>query len=131
MYKSMCVIKSRSEILKIKDYRNGLFFSFFLIRADIIQESYRHEDESDEGEKVGSDTSLARDRNLSTLNENVIDDMDDSVRALDIWTDHSSSNILPFGKIFCINLVKKKIHSLVKHDYVWSKKGMQIKWHNN
>jgi len=99
------VIKSRSEINN-RFQLNGLVssFPFFLLRADIEEESYRDEDESDEGEKVGSDTSLAGDRNLSALYENVIDDVDDSVRALHIRTDHSSSNILPLGKIFCKEL---------------------------
>lgn len=60
-----------------------------------------HESGDEQGEGVECGASLGVDRDLATLNEHLIDDVDHAIGALDIWTDHSGADVLPLGKVFC------------------------------
>lgn len=76
----------------------GSRFFFFDLITSTAKRGHQCGEEHDDG--VESGATLRVDRDLTTLNEHVIDNVDHAVGTLDIWTDHSSTDVLPLGKVF-------------------------------
>lgn len=59
----------------------------------------RHQSDGRQEKEVEGEPLRSRDRNLAALHQNVIENVDDAVNALNIRADHSGANIFPFSVV--------------------------------
>ena len=82
-------------------YREKLKKISSVLKSSSVQENGRQSD-GQQKQSVDREPSRSRHGDLAALHQNVIDHVDHAINTLDIRTDHSSTNVLPLGKVLWI-----------------------------
>lgn len=75
----------------------------------------RHQSDGRQEKEVEGEPLRSRDRNLAALHQNVIENVDDAVNALNIRADHSGANVFPFSVVlYGISEKRKQTNTEIK-----------------
>ncbi len=88
-----------------------------VLKSSSVQENGRQSD-GQQKQSVDREPSRSRHGDLAALHQNVIDHVDHAINTLDIRTDHSSTNVLPLGKVLWIftNVVNIYNHKNIRFE---------------